>query len=195
MPDNQTSITQLLDRWKTGDHSVRDRLIERIYPVIRAQAQTQIERMSGHDLTLCATELAHEAYERLSRQQEVDWDSRNHFFAFSATILRRVLVDYIRHQSAAKRGRQARHIPHQHLHSDQIPGSSDGLDLMMLDQTLDALAESDPELFRVVELRIFSGLSIQQIAEICKTSTATVGRRWRFAKAWLAKQLEVGKDG
>jgi RNA polymerase sigma factor (TIGR02999 family) len=183
------SLTELLDRWKSGDGSVENALVERIYPIMRVQAQAQLGRIPGADITMCATELAHEAYERLIVQQCVDWRNRNHFFAIAATVLRRVLVDHLRSRSAEKRGGDIDLFSLDAMSTCRIPGTKDSVDLLVLDQALDQLGDASPELLRIVELRVFSGLGVEEIAEVCSISTATVTRRWRFARAWLSEHL------
>ena len=182
-------ITQLLDRWRQGDRSVENALAVRIYPVLRRLANGQVRRQGGL-LTLSATELANEAYERLHRQQHVDWRNRDHFFAIAATVLRRVVVDHLRKRSAEKRGGDVEQLTLENLPADSLPGAGGGVDWLAVDQALDALAREDPECARVVELRVFSGLSVERIAEVTQTSTATIGRRWRYARAWLADYLD-----
>ena len=189
------SITQLLESWKRGDRSVENRLAALIYPVLRELARAQLRR-GGGALTLAATELVHEAYERLHRQQQVDWQNRSHFFAIAATIMRRVVVDHLRQRSAEKRGGEAVLVPLDVAMAEELAAPSDSVDWLALDQALSALAGIDTECARVVELRLFSGLTVEAIAEVLGSSTATVGRQWRFARVWLAEQLDsAGHEG
>ncbi len=188
-PTPNPAITQLLDRWRQGDRSVENELATRIYPVLRRLANGQVRRQGGR-LTLSATELANEAYERLHRQQQVDWRNRDHFFAIAATVLRRVVVDHLRKRSADKRGGDVELLAFDDLPTGSLPGTDSGIDWLAVDQALEALAKEDPECARVVELRVFSGLSVERIAEVMHASTATIGRRWRFARAWLADYLD-----
>lgn len=187
-PDSQ--ITALLEQWKEGDRSVENALAERIYPILRAQAQAQVRR-NGPALTLRATELANEAYERLVLQRGVEWRNRDHFFAIAATVLRRVAVDYVRQRHAEKRGGDVVLLPLDEMGAEDAPVVGGAVDWLELDQALHELARVDEELVRVVELRVFAGLGVEQIAEVCKASTATIGRRWRFARAWLAERLQA----
>ncbi|MBI2396497.1 MAG: sigma-70 family RNA polymerase sigma factor [Xanthomonadales bacterium] len=186
----EPAITGLLDRWKSGDRSVENELVRWIYPTLRELARSQMRRQ-GQALTLQATELANEAYARLVQQQGVDWKNRDHFAAISATVLRRVLVDYLRERSAEKRGAGAERITLDGARAGEIPGAGDHFDWLALDQALNDLARADPDAARVVELRLFSGLEVEQIAAVCHSSTATVGRQWRFARNWLAQQLQL----
>ncbi|MBK7146151.1 MAG: sigma-70 family RNA polymerase sigma factor [Xanthomonadales bacterium] len=189
----EPAITGLLDRWKQGDRSVENDLVRWICPTLRELARAQLRRQ-GQALTLQATELAHEAYARLIEQQGVDWQNRDHFAAISATVLRRVLIDYLRERSAEKRGSGVEHVTLDGSRAGEIPGAGDQLDWLALDQALTDLAVADPDAARVVELRLFSGLEVEQIAQFCGSSTATVGRQWRFARNWLAQRLQLTPD-
>lgn len=193
MTIGSSPLTELLGRWRQGDKAAENRLFDVIYPIMCAQAQAHLSRMHSGDMTLCATALANEAYEKLNRQKSVDWQNRDHFLAIAATVVRRVLVDYLRYRSASKRGSEKRHVQLHDYMECQIPDTEDSIDLLMLDQLLDELGAADPEVLRTVELRIFAGLSIDEIARVCEVSTSTVGRRWRFARAWL-KQRVAGDD-
>lgn len=185
------NLTSLLSQWGDGDRQVEDRLVSEIYPVMRAQAQAQIRRLGGSHLTWCATDLAHEAFERLVEQRQVSWRNREHFFAISSTVIRRVLVDYLRQRSAEKRGSGFMHLPLDELMGCQLPETPDIVDLLVLDDLLEQLGATDRNLLRIVEMRIFSGLSTEQISELTGLSVATVGRRWRFARAWLSEQIDL----
>lgn len=183
-------ITQWLSQWKSGDRSVENALISEVYPLLRSVAASQVRRVGGH-LTLSATELAHEAYIRLQRQQRVDWQNRDQFFAIAATVVRRVLIDYLRERSAGKRAGHKIMITLDDLHAEDLSQPSGIFDWIALDQALTRLQTLDADVARVVELKLFSVLTADQIAETCLSSVATVGRQWRFAKAWLAKELNA----
>jgi RNA polymerase sigma factor (TIGR02999 family) len=183
-------ITELLVQWKNGDRSVENALISAVYPILKSAAAGQVRRVGGH-LTLSATELAHEAYIRLQRQQSVDWQNREQFFAIAATVVRRVLIDYLRERYADKRAGGKVVIALDDLHSEELSQPSGIIDWLALDQALTRLQTLDAEVARVVELKLFSVLTADQIAESCLTSVATVGRQWRFAKSWLAKELDA----
>jgi RNA polymerase sigma factor (TIGR02999 family) len=185
-----STITELLDRWKRGDRSVEDALATDIYPVLRELARTQIRRHGGV-LTLRATELANEAYERLHLQQGVDWQNRSHFHAIAATLMRRVVVDYLRNRTAEKRGGGQLFVALDEVQQRDAPFQGDQIDWLAVDQALTEFAEAQPDAARVVELRLFSGLTKEEIAEVCGSSRATVGRQWRFARAWLAERLDI----
>ncbi len=186
---NASEITQLLERWKGGDRSVENELVARVYPMLHELAAGHVRRNHGV-LTLAATELVNEAYDRLQRQYGVDWRNRDHFLAIAATVLRRVVVDYLRQRGADKRGGQVEIVALDDITTDRLPHGGDQLDWLAVDQALTELAQSDPESARIVELRVFGGFDAAQIAELCDSSTATVGRRWRFASAWLAERLD-----
>ena len=182
------SITALLDAWKGGDRSAEDALAVHIYPVLRDLARSQVRRNAGI-LTLRATELANEAYERLHRQQNVDWQNRQHFFAIAATIIRRVVVDYLRHRGAEKRGSESWFIPIEDALDRDLAVPDRMIDWIALDQALSKLYEEDRDSARVAELRLFSALSLDEIAEVTNCSLATVGRHWMFARVWLAERI------
>ncbi len=183
-------ITQLLAQWKNGDRSVENALIAEVYPLLRSVAASQVRRVGGQ-LTLSATELAHEAYIRLQRQQSVDWQNRDQFFAIAATVVRRVLVDYLRERHADKRAGGKLMIALDDVHAAELSQPSEIVDWIALDQALTKLQALDVEVARVVELKLFSILNADQIAGACESSVATVGRQWRFAKSWLAKELNA----
>lgn len=187
------AITALLAQWKDGDRTVENRLASLIYPVLRDIARGQVLGRGGV-LTLRPTELVSDAYERIADQRGVDWQNREHFYAIAATVLRRVLIDHIRQRMTEKHGGDVRFVALDHPDSDSLAGPGDIVDWLAVDQALTQLATRDAASARVVELRLFSGLSVEQIAEVCGSSTATVGRQWRFARAWMAAQLETG-DG
>lgn len=184
------AITAMLTAWQQGDAAAEERLIRSIYPVLREMAQAQVRRNRGV-LTLSATELAHEAYERLAPQRVVDWKNREHFFAIAATVIRRVVVDYLRERHAEKRGGGIPFVGIDEVPSGELPAQPDVVDWLAVDEALTELAEADPNCARVVELRLFAGLSVEQIATAMRSSTATVGRQWRFARSWLAERLEL----
>lgn len=189
--DTRNEITQLLERWKGGDRSVEDALIAGLYPMLRALAAGQVRRNRGV-LTLSPTELVNEAYERLQKQQGVNWQNRQHFLAIAATVLRRVVVDYLRQRQAEKRGGEIEFLTLEDAGMDRDSTSGDPLDWLAVDQALAKLADQDPECARIVELRVFGGFDVEQVAALCGLSTATAGRRWRFARAWLAEYLNDG---
>lgn len=183
----------MLEDWKGGDRGVENALIERVYPMLKELARREVRR-SGGKLTLRATELAHEAYEKLSRQQSVDWKNRSHFLAIVATVIRRVAVDYLRARSAEKRGAGISFVSLDDGFGDDLcleTENADALDWAALDSGLEALEKVNADSARVVELRLFSGLSMEEIAQVVDASAATIGRRWLFGRMWLADRLQA----
>lgn len=183
-----TPITELLERWKQGDRSVENALADCVYPTLRELARAHVRR-NGSRLTLSATELANEAYVRLHRQRQVDWKSRRHFYAIAATVIRRIVVDYLRRRRAEKRGGHRVDLAIGDLAPSDMPCSPDGSGWLALDQALADLQRADPESATIVELRVFAGLGVAEIADLRNCSVATVGRQWRFARSWLAARL------
>ncbi|MEO8671778.1 MAG: ECF-type sigma factor [Tahibacter sp.] len=183
-------ITQLLGRWREGDRSVENDLLNSVYPVLQKLAQIQI-RQHGGALTLQATELANEAYEKLHLQQGVDWHNRKHFYAIAATVVRRVVIDYLRSRGSEKRGGATAIIAMDEMGENETPTIDDAVDWLALDRVLGEFEIEDPDCARVVELKFFSGLTTEQIADVCGSSVATVGRQWRYARAWLAERLDA----
>lgn len=193
LASEQVAITALLGQWRGGDGAAANALAQHLYPVLRGLVGAQLRRAPA-GLTLSATELANEAYIRLDLQRGVDWQNRDHFFAIVATVVRRVVVDYLRERSAHKRGCGKVMLDIHDLPGRDEPATGDRLDWLALDQALERLQALDPACARVVELKLFAGLTTERIAGICGSSTATVGRQWRFARTWLAEQLEFVAD-
>lgn len=181
-------ITELLHAWKRGDRSVEQDLIRSVYADLRSLAQAQLGRMGAHH-AFQATEVVHEAFERLHRQRHVDWQDRAHFMAICATVLRRVLLDHLRSQDRQKRGGGSEAVEFDSRMVDALAAPASGLDWIELDEALQALEAVDLRAAKVVEMRVFGGLDVAEIAAAMDSSTATVGRQWRFARAWLAERL------
>lgn len=185
---SESSVTALLQAWKSGEAGAESALMAALYPVLREIARGQLSRFPGVR-TLQPTELVHEAYERLRRQQQVDWENRSHFQAMAATAIRSILVDHLRQKSSQKRGGDAARIDLDAQLQQLESGQPDPLDWLQLDSALRALSAINADCARVVEMRVFGGLSIEEMTEVMGSSTATVGRQWRFARAWLAEHL------
>jgi len=185
------NITTLLDRWKTGDAAAGHAVIEQIYPLLRQLAQQLVRRFGG-SLTLRPTELVNEMYEKLHQQNAVDWRNREHLLAIAATLMRRVAVDYLRSRSAEKRGGDHLMLALDDLQSEELPNVADCVDSLALEQALGELNQTYPDIAQLAELKLFSGLSKEELAIACKVSTATAVRHWRFARAWLAQRLSGG---
>lgn len=183
-------VTDLLLRWKDGGEAVREELLELVYDELRRVAGAQL-RAERRDHTLQPTALVNEAYLRIVDQTRVQWQNRAHFFAVSARLMRRILVDHARRTTAAKRGGGVSPVRIESIE----PGVSAGdVDLVDLDLALDRLAERDERLASVVELRYFAGLSVEETAESLAISPATVKREWATARAWLHRELDGGPE-
>lgn len=184
-------ITPMLAAWVGGDASTNERLLGEVYAELRRQAERAMRREDGGH-TLQATALVHEAYLRLA-DQRVAWRSRAHFFGVAAQLMRRILVDHARERHAAKRGGGARAVT---LDAAEAAGAARGsadetIDLLALHEALERLAALDEGQARVVELRYFGGLSVEETAELLGISPATVKREWAVARAWLRRELSV----
>jgi RNA polymerase sigma-70 factor (ECF subfamily) len=182
------SVTELLIASSTGITPAHERLVALIYDELRRLARNYLRR-ERPDHSLQATALVHEAYVRLVGQDRVAWRNREHFLGVAAQMMRRVLVDHARGRGRAKRGADRHKISLSGL--DRV-ASSAALDFSALDDALSALETLDVQKARIVELRYFGGLSIQETARVLKISTATVEREWRFARAFLQKELAAG---
>jgi len=179
-------VTQLLARWTSGDPQALDALLSLIYDELRRLARIYLQRERS-DHTLQSTALVHEAYLRLV-DQNVSWQNRAHFFGIAAQTMRRVLVDHARSRNAAKRGDGVCHVT---LNEDIMGAGQRDVDVIALDRVLTDLATFDLQQSRIVELRFFAGLSIEDTAEVLKISPATVKRDWVMARAWLRRELHA----
>ena len=181
-------VTKLLRAWSQGDDAALDELYRIVYDELRRLAHRYMSRESaGH--TLQTTALVNEAYLRLADAKNMNWQDRAHFFAVSANVMRRILIDEARARRAERRGGDNLTIA-----LDEALGVERGedLDLIALDLALDGLAKFNRRQSQVVELRYFGGLSVEETAEVLKVSADTVMRDWRFAKAWLKRELVRG---
>lgn len=185
MKTSQEGVTRLLAEWGKGDQAALEKLTPLIYGELKRLAARYLRRERS-DHTLEATALVHEAYLRLIDQRHVVWQNRAHFFGVAAQAIRRILVDYARGRHAAKRGAGAVKLS---LEDVVETPRQRPLDLVALDDALEDLAKMDPQQSRVVELRFFAGLSIEETAEVLGISPATVKRDWTAAKAWLHRDL------
>ena len=178
------NITQLLAEWRDGDQSALDELYPLVYDELHRLARRYMSReRKGH--TLQTTALINEAYVRLVGQK-VNWANRSHFFAISAQIMRRILIDHARRHAYAKRGGGAQQVS---LEEAAAVTPDQGAELLRLDEALTSLAEMDPRRSQVVELRYFGGLNNEEIAGVLNVSENTVTRDWNMARAWLYQQL------
>jgi len=178
-------ITGLLAEWRDGNQSALDELYPLVYDELHRLARRYMSReRKGH--TLQTTALINEAYVRLVDQKNVNWANRSHFFAISAQIMRRILIDHARRHAYAKRGGGARQVSLEEV-AAIVPDQ--GRELVRLDEALKSLAERDPRRSQVVELRYFGGLNNEEIAGVLHVSENTVTRDWNMARAWLYQQL------
>jgi RNA polymerase sigma factor (TIGR02999 family) len=194
MPDSTSpSIGHLLQELRDGNRSAVDRLLPLVYGELHRLARRQRSRWEGDD-TLDTTALVHEAYLRLAGQSAPGWQDRAHFLGVAATAMRRILIDYARQKTAAKRGGKRSRIPLHRVESalrqvDQGPGESDEL-LVALDESLHRLGQANARQMRIVECRFFGGMSIEDTALALGVSQATVKRGWSMAQAWLYRDLQ-----
>ena len=185
MPSPQEDITQLLESWTSGAKDVEERLFPLVYDELRRMAGRYVSR-ERRQSALQATALVNEAYLRLVDQESISWQGRSQFFAISATMMRRILVDHARKSKYAKRGGDVVKVS---LDEAGDLEEMQDLDLVALNEALEDLAKMDREKAALVELRYFAGLSLEETAEILGCSRATVVRQWRVARAWLYRQL------
>ncbi len=180
-------VTGLLLEWRQGDSAALDKLTPLVYDELRRIAHRYMrQERDGH--TLQTTALVNEAYVRLAGQQGIEWQNRAHFFGVTAQVMRHILIDHARRRSYAKRGGFAQQVP---LEDASVMSHWRAAELVALDEALEELAKLDPRKARVVELRYFGGLSIEETAGTLEVSVMTVRRDWRVAKAWLFKRMRV----
>ena len=178
------NVTQLLHAWGKGDEAARDELIPLVYDTLRRIARRQLRgERTGH--TLETTALINEAYLKLV-EQSVSWQNRAHFYGIAARLMRQLLVDYARNRQRLKRGGDLQKIS---LTGAVAIAQEQATDLLALDDALETLAEVDRQSSRIVELRFFGGLTIEETAQVMGISTPTVERGWRTARAWLQTEL------
>jgi len=179
-------VTGLLVRWSRGEPEALDRLMPVIYAECRRIAAQQL-RKEHRDHTLDPTALVHELYLRLVDQRRASWANRTQFFGVAAQLMRRVLVDYARARQAHKRGGSATFVSL--AAAADTPDESRVADVLAIDEALERLAAFDPEQVRIIELRFFAGLTVEETARLVGRSPRTVKREWRLAKAWLYREL------
>lgn len=184
------TITELLVAWNGGDEAAFAEVTEQVYPELRRIALGYL-RHERSDHTLEAPALVHEAYLRLVEEHPRAWRNRLHFFAATARLMRRILVDHARRGAYAKRGGGVQRLS---LDERKVPAAERPPELLALDEALTELASFDEELARIVELRYFGGFTAEEIAELMGISVPTVTRRWRIARGWLHHRL-AGEDG
>ena len=187
MSTSPQAVTQLLVDWGNGDRQALEKLTPLVYQELKRLAARYLRR-ERREHTLQSTALVHEAWLRLIDQNHVHWQNRAQFFGIAAEMIRRILIDHARNRQAAKRGDGAIK-----LSLDEALGAPDrrDFDLVALDDALEDLAKLDPKQGKLVELRFFAGLSIEESAEVLGVSPATVKREWAVAKAWLYRELSA----
>ena len=179
-------VTGLLQAWRAGDASAGERLLPIVYAELHRRAAAAMRREDpGH--TLQPTALVNEAYMRLVGQRQADWQNRSQFYGIAAQLMRRILIDHAREHLAAKRGGGARQVT---LSGVEAPADSDdAVEILALHDAIEKLATLDQRQARIVELRYFAGLSVEEAAEALEISPATVKREWATARAWLKREL------
>jgi RNA polymerase sigma factor (TIGR02999 family) len=183
------NITHLLVAWGKGDQDARDQLIGEVYDELRRLAHHHLRReRPGHSLQ--TTALVHDAYLQLVDQRRVQWQNRAHFFGIAAHLIRRILVEYARRRAAGKRGGDAVRVT---IDPEMTASQPRDLGVVALDDALNRLAAIDPQQGRIVELRFFGGLTVEETADVVGISPRTVKREWRMARAWLERELETGR--
>jgi len=185
----QHQVTELLREWRNGDKEALEKLTPLVYDELHRLAHQYIVR-ERPDHTLQTTALVNEAYVRLIGQKGIEWESRAHFFAVSATVMRHILVDYARQHGSAKRGGAATKVL---LDEDSIISQERAAELIALDEALKTFDQIHPRKSKVVELRYFGGLNNKEASEVLKCSEGTIERDWRFAKAWLYRELRLNE--
>jgi RNA polymerase sigma factor (TIGR02999 family) len=184
--DGNGEITQLLERWRAGDPKAESALMDAVYPVLHQLASKRLNRAGP--MTLAATELVHEAYMKLVEQRHVAFGNRAHFYAISAMVIRRLLVDRQRERLALKRGGEDIKLT---LESAlDVPAPASGHEILEIDQLLTRLERVKARAAKLVELRFFAGLSLEDAAESLSISGITARRDWQFARAWMQQQLQ-----
>ena len=183
-------VTRLLIAWSNGNQAALDELLPLVYQELHRLAHRRLrQERAGH--TLQTTALIHEAYLRLIEQKETQWQNRAHFFAIAAQLMRRILVDHARARQSHKRGGGAQQVS---LDETMEVSNERAADVIALDEALAALAEFDERKSRMVELRFFGGLSIEETAEVLGVSPGTVMRDWTLAKSWLQRRINKRED-
>ena len=181
-------VTQLLQAWRAGDQTALDQLLPLVHAELHSLAQRMMSREKpGH--TWQTTELVNEAYLRLAGQPGATWQDRAHFFAVASQVMRHLLVDHARARQLGKRGGEAQRVS---LDEAALVAPERSADLLALDEALDRLASLDAQQSRVVELRYFGGLTVEEVAEVLDIAVITVKREWARAKLWLHREMQLG---
>lgn len=185
MAAGPNQITELLKDWNDGDQTAIDKLMPLVYEEFHRLARQYMRREKPGN-TLQTSALVNEAYLRLVEQKKIDWNSRSHFFGIAARLMRQILVDQVRRRNFAKRGGGAIRVT---LDEASLVATEQSAKVMAVNEALTILEKTDPRKGRIVELRFFGGLSIEETAEVLQVSPGTVMRDWTFARAWLKNQM------
>lgn len=186
--DQSQEITELLGRWQDGDTKAEAKLLDTVYPMMRAIARRQL-RSENHSMTLQITDLVNEAYLKLIDQNRLSWQNRSHFLAIVSTVIRRIIVDHAKAKRRLKRGGAAITVSLHELHDANAPSTMLEFDILALNEALDELAESMPVGAEVVKLRYFAGLDLKEVSEVMQRSISSITRDWQFSRAWLHRRL------
>jgi len=184
----EPDITRLLREWRGGNAEALQRLVPLVYGELHTLASRHLSH-ERRDHTLQTTALVNEAYVKLAGQRDVEWQNRAHFFGIAAQLMRRILVDHARRDRRKKRGGGAAHVPLDDMDPPSAAPPVDVADAYTLDRALSRLEALDPQQGRVVELRFFGGMTIEETAEVLGLSSATVKREWSVARAWLYREI------
>ena len=189
--NESTNITHLLNQWVAGNSLIETELINAVYPLLRAVAHKQLNKVK--DSSMNTTLIVNELYLKLRKQNRIKLNNKNHFLALSARLIRQIIVDNIRSNKALKRGllyQQVTLYEHELNAASSIKNNEMNVDWLTLNKLLNELESIDPESVKLIELRFFAGLNLQEIAEVCNTSVSSVSRNWRFARSWLLNKLK-----
>jgi RNA polymerase sigma-70 factor, ECF subfamily len=188
------NITQLLDDYRSGNETALEKLLPQVYDQLHRIAAKYMRR-ENEKHTLQPTALVHEAFLRLVDGAQVDWQNRAHFFAVAANLMRRILVDHAKAKRAAKRGGGGIHVSFdEQMHASGTAEGTSEPDVLALDRALKKLAKTEERQARVVELRYFGGLSVEEVADALQASPATIKRDWAAAKLWLYREIQKDKE-
>jgi RNA polymerase sigma factor (TIGR02999 family) len=185
---SSSDVTRLLNDWRGGNREALDHLMPLVYTELHSLAARYLSR-ERRNVTLQPTALVNEAYLKLSGQRAVDWQNRAHFFGIAAQVMRRILVDRARHEHRRKRGGDVAKVQFEGIDAAAPDAGVEIADLIALDRALSQLEAMDPQQGRIVELRFFGGLTVEETAEVMQLSTGTIKRDWAVARAWLYREL------
>jgi RNA polymerase sigma factor (TIGR02999 family) len=189
---NNEDLTGFLRAWCAGDRTDEASMFQIVYPVLRGMAHKQMQG-NRDGMTLQATEIAHEAYLRIFEKTKQSWKTRGQFFALAATVMRRVVVDYLRERNALKRGGEVQMLSLTSISEAEMPVSTEE-EWLKLDHVLSELEQFDADGSRIVEMRYFMGMTVPEISDVLECSISNVEKKWRCARAWLHQRIQGGKE-